>query len=115
MKFNLVFLCLISFFSCQKKEKNYLIIYPEYCGGCIVRNFTTINKNEFIDEFSVLFDTTDLFILEQAKQNKLNYTHLNNSEIYEKFGDFANLVIVNKQGKSHELSTNETIQKGIHF
>lgn len=102
-------------FSCQEKDKNKLIVYPEYCQGCIIRNFSELKSSNMINEFDIYFDTTDLFILNSAKQNKFNFYHIANTDIPSKFGDYANIVVINKDGEVHELKTNETIEKGVHF
>jgi len=117
MKFNfLFFLLIVLFFSCSEKNKNIdMVIYPEYCGGCVSRNFSAIKNNDLNDKFNIYFDSTDLFILNESKLNKLDFNHIDNTDIRSKFGDYANIVILMLDGEAIELKTNETIEKGKHF
>jgi hypothetical protein len=92
-----------------------LVVYPEYCGGCVIRNFSELKNKKLADKFTVYFDTTNTFILNCATQNKLNFQHIYNKDIPAKFGDYANVVVINLDGKTIELKTNETITKGVHF
>lgn len=117
MKFNFFFiLIMLLFSSCsEKNEKNILVVFPDYCGGCVSKNFLTIDQNNLNDKFKIYFDTTDSFVLNAAKMNKLSYNHIYNKDIPPKFGDHANLVIIDLAGKSTELTTNEILEKGRHY
>lgn len=92
-----------------------MVVYPEYCGGCVTRNFQTIRNEKKDDRFNVHFDTTDRFILEAAKLNGIKYYHVDNHEIRSKFGDYANIVLFSKGMEPKELKTNETMEKGKHY
>ena len=115
IKFSLILTLFLSVVSCTNKSKNKLIVYPEYCQGCILRNFAALKDSDYVINFDVYFDTTDLNLVEIAKKNKIPYHHIDNSEIAVKFGDFANLVVINEVGNKYELKTNETLTRGIHF
>jgi hypothetical protein len=113
-KFIIIF-CSAILFSCTDKDKNKIIVFPEYCQGCVVRNFESINNQKTGSEFEIYFDTTDAFVLRTANNNKLKFQHISNQDIPGKFGDYANLVVINSKGRSIELKTNETLTKGVHF
>ncbi len=117
MKFNLIIILVSSLsFGCGfSRNKTKLIVYPVYCGGCVIDNFAIINQQGLNSTFDVFFDTTNVFIVNEAKKNRLHYYHLAENDIYEKFGDYANVVVINKNGKPIELKTNERLEKGIHY
>ncbi len=103
-------------YSCSiLNNKTKMIIYPEYCGGCVSRNFSEIKIKNLQINFIVYFDTSDKFTLERADINQINYKHISNKEIANKFGDFANIVTQKKGSSFVELKTNETIEYGIHY
>jgi len=112
----LVFICILLSFSCEFwNDKIDLVVYPEYCRGCVSKNFSSIRLDSLGSTFSVYFDTTDTYVLNEAKRNKLRYTHISKSEVRPKFGDYANVVIFPPGKKAVELSTNEVLSKGVHF
>lgn len=117
MKFNFLLSILILLLtSCSREnKKNTLVVYADHCGGCVSKNFSTINNNKLNDELNIYFDTTNAFVLNEAKQNKLNFIHIANKDIPSKFGDLANIVVINLKGDVIELTTNQVIEKGIHF
>ena len=116
MKSKLVIIvCSVILLSCTDRNKNKIIVFPEYCQGCVVRNFEAMKNQKISSEFEIYFDTTDAFVLQTAKNNKLKFHHISNQDIPEKFGDYANLVVINSAGKTTELKTNETLSKGVHF
>lgn len=117
MRYNILilFLLISISLSCNKKTKTDLVVYPEYCAGCVSKNFFIIKNNNLNDKFNIYFDTTDLYILKAAKLNNLNYNHIDFSEIRPKFGDYANIVLIPPEGIPEELRTNEFIRKGKHF
>jgi hypothetical protein len=91
------------------------VVFPDHCGGCVSKNFHTINSKKLNDELNIYFDTTDSFVLNEAKRNNLGFIHIDNKDIPAKFGDYANIVIVNLKGEAIELTTNEVVEKGKHF
>ncbi len=101
--------------SCGVDNKVDLVVYPEYCGGCVSRIFYTIKNDKVDDKFNIYFDTTDIFVLGAAKLNSLNFNHLENSNIRLKFGDYANVVLFSSGKEPIELKTNEIIEKGKHY
>jgi len=116
MNYKLIFTFVVLLFlsSCQEK-KNTLVVYPEYCGGCVIRNFTKLKETGRSGEFDIYFDTTDAFVLSNAKKSHFKFHHISNDAIAAKWGDYANVVVINTDGKVTELKTNETIQKGVHY
>lgn len=117
MKFRLSLITLmLLFFTCNVKDKKAdLVVYPEYCGGCVTRNFSTIKNNNWGDQFNIYFDSTDAFLLDQSKLNNLQFHHIDNNDIRSKFGDYSNIAIIKQGGEPIELKTNETLEKGKHF
>jgi hypothetical protein len=119
MNYNLAGLFLFVFLigtSCNdKNKKNDLIVYPEYCGGCVIKNFGEIKNKNLEDRFNLYFDSTDIFILNTAKMNNLEFTHVDKSQIPLKFGDYANLVVIKSNSQAIELRTNEIITEGVHY
>lgn len=106
---------LLFFTNCTSKDKIDVIVYPDYCGGCVTRNFYEISQSKDIEKFNIYFDSTDRFIFNESKSFGLNFIHIDNNDIPLKFGDYANLVVINLQGDVFELKTNETIYKGKHY
>ena len=92
-----------------------IIVFPEYCGGCVQRNFKIIHQESTNNSFKLYFDSTDRFVLNEAKRYNLNYEHIDRKSIYIKFGDYANLVVRKQNGETIELQTNQVIQKGVHY
>lgn len=117
MKYNalIIFLIVILFSCSPENNKVNLVVYPEYCGGCVSRNFYIIKNDNLKDKFSVYFDTTDVFILDAAKTNNLKFIHTNNNNIRSKFGDYANIVLFSSGKDPIELKTNEILEKGKHY
>ncbi|WP_457618658.1 hypothetical protein [Lutibacter sp.] len=116
MKYKLLIIFFLSITaSCVDRFKNKIIVFPEYCQGCVVRNFEALKNQKIGSDFEIYFDTTDVFVLQTANDNKLQFQHISNQDIPEKFGDYANLVVINSKGKTTELKTNETLTKGVHF
>jgi hypothetical protein len=117
MKFNFFLIpFILLLISCnEQNKKNSLVVFRDYCGGCVSKNFRAINNNKLNDELSIYFDTTDSFVLNEAKRNKLDFIHISNKDIPAKFGDFANIVVLNAKGEVTELTTNDVIEKGKHF
>ncbi len=112
----LTILFIVVLFSCSpENNKIDLVVYPEYCGGCVSRNFHAIKNDNLEDKFNVYFDTTDTFILEAANINSLKFYHMDNSKIRAKFGDYANIVLFSTGKEPIELKTNEIIEKGKHY
>lgn len=111
----LIFSCLLLLCSCAHENEIDLVVYPEYCGGCVKRNFKVLGIQNYDGKFNIYFDTTDTFILGQARLNDLVYHHIDNGEIRSKFGDYANIVLISAAGERIELRTNETIKKGTHY
>lgn len=117
MKYSAIVLLLgLLLSSCQTKNRKVsMIVYPEYCRGCVVGNFDAIRQEKAVQDFIIYFDTTDAFILELAVANRLLYQHVKNSEIPARFGDYANLLVLAPGKPPVELRTNEIIQSGVHF
>ncbi|MDR9399716.1 hypothetical protein [Salibacter sp.] len=118
MKYNsIVFLVSILIIgSCKQSDKVKVIVYPEYCKGCVIKNFSSISNNSNLNnKVSIYFDTTDSFILNTAKKYHLGYKHIDNANIPLEFGDYANVVVINLEGEPTELRTNEVLEKGKHF
>ena len=112
----LIILSIVTLISCgQRNNEIDLVVYPEYCGGCVVRNFHTIKNDSLENKFKVYFDTTDKFILEAASLNNLKFKHIDNREIRSRFGDYANIVLFSSETSPIELRTNEIIEKGKHY
>lgn len=112
----LFLLFFILLFSCgQENNKINLVVFPDYCGGCVSRNFHALKNINTEDKFNVYFDTSDLFILDAAKLNNLKFTHIDNSKIHAKFGDYANIVLFTPGKEPTELKTNEIVEKGKHY
>ncbi len=110
-----IIFCLGILSSCADRSKNKIIVFPEYCQGCVVRNFESMKNQKIDSEFEIYFDTTDVFVLQTANNNSLKFQHISNQDIPEKYGDYANLVVIDSEGKTTELKTNETLTKGVHF
>lgn len=115
MKFKAVLVLAVLLYSCQNASKNTLIVYPIYCGGCVDRNFHELSEKNLANEFNIYFDTTDAFLLSKATLYKLKTHHIKNKKIPYRFGDYSNIVIINKKGETFELRTDETLEKGIQF
>ena len=117
MRYNFLFIILITLLtSCHMgNKKSIVVVFPDHCGGCVSKNFRAINANKLNDELDIYFDTTITSVLNEAKQNNLNFIHIANKDIPARFGDFANIVIINSEGKATELSTDQVIEKGKHF
>lgn len=71
MKYNffLVFFFLSGFIVCGGKEKNELVVYFEYCQGCIIWNFFRLKVDYVVDWFEVYIDIIDVFLLKNVKDN----------------------------------------------
>lgn len=110
-----LFISITFLFSCNLKEKPKVIVYPQYCGGCVLKNFDMLSHKVAKESFSLYFDTTDVFVLNACKKVNLNYKHLDNDEIYRRFGDNANVVVISKKGKLKELNTNQVINTETDF
>lgn len=108
-------LSLFAIASCYNDHKRVdLIVYPEYCKGCVSKNFFILKNKDFDKYVDIYFDTTDVFLLNTAKLNDLSYNHIDNDDVFLNYGDYAN-VVVSKNGHVTELKTNEVIEKGKHF
>tara|TARA_R110002072_G_scaffold302060_2_gene483619 strand:+ start:42151 stop:42507 length:357 start_codon:yes stop_codon:yes gene_type:complete len=107
---------LLLFASCSGgKSEIDLVVFPDYCGGCVIKNFSEIKNASAEEEFNIYFDTTDSFILDVAIANNLDFNHVNSSEIASTFGDYANIVVIKLGHEAIELKTNELIEKGKHY
>lgn len=111
-KYLLLFFILLSCNSANKQNFNdSVIVYSTYCGGCVVKNFALLRHNNKFKDTRLIFDTSNTFILDEAKKNHLVYNHLCNDSILINFGQLANIVYINRKGKKIELKTNESILK----
>ena len=109
-------LLLIILCSCSLQDSKIdLVVYPEYCVGCVIKNFQAIKNNSLDEKFNIYFDTTDKFILDAANSNGLEYNYIENEKIALHYGDYANIVLFKKNEAPIELKTNEKIKKGKHF
>ena len=65
MKYSTLILFFIGLlFSCKvENNKIDLVVYPDYCGGCVSSNFSAIKNNNMQDKFTIYIDTTNIFIL----------------------------------------------------
>lgn len=99
--------------SCSKSGFE-VVIYQTYCKGCVITNFGILGEIKDTEEFSLYFDTTDIFLRSEANLNGLEYFHMENEDIPSRFGDFSNVVVQSSIG-TFELKTNEKIEKGVHY
>lgn len=93
----------------EQNFNNSVIVYSTYCGGCVVKNFELLKSNDKFKTTRLIFDTTNSFILDEAKKNNLKYEHLGNDSILINFGQLANIVFINIKGLKNEIKTNESI------
>lgn len=100
---------------CNKAEKVDIIVYPEYCGGCIETNFALLNNQELKGKFNLYLDSNNHFLLHEARINKLNFIQIDNDKIREKFGDYDNIVVLDRNGKKKEMPTNKKININALF
>lgn len=115
MKYSFLILFPILLFSCQSPGKQKLVVYPEYCHGCILRNFMQIKKDKSINDFVVYLDTSDSFLRSFMKRNGFKINPIKSDSIKFVFGDYSNILFINLEGKKVELKTNETLIKGVNY
>ena len=102
--------------SCNsRKLKIDIVVFPEYCGACVAKNFQAIVNDEVENCFVLYLDTTDQFLKDLAKLYNLEFIHISNYNIQHKFGDYANIVLYPPKQKPIELKTNEIIERGKHY
>lgn len=106
---------LISFLYSCGEEKIKVVVFPEYCGGCVENNFQILSNQKLEDQYELFFDTTDYFILNEAKRNHLKFNNVTPHEVRMKFGDYANIILIDKDGSVEELSTISIIDVDKYF
>jgi len=115
MRFSALIFAFILLFQtgCNKNEVK-IVVYPNYCKGCVMKNFPILKDIQGKENIALFFDTTDVFLRSEANLNNLLFKHVENDVIPSQFGDFANLVVI-KGDQAIELRTNEKIEKGTHY
>ncbi len=115
MKYSVISILIVLFYSCSNNNKLKLVVYPEYCQGCIIRNFMQIKKDNTKDKFQIYLDTSDQFLFSFIKNNGFKIHHIKKEDIKFQFGDYCNILFINKEGRKFELKTNETLKKGKNY
>lgn len=99
-----------SLISCNTKPNGeHVIVYRYHCNGCVEKNFKVIANSQDKNNINVIIDTSDFFVNEVAKNNNITVKHLSYDEITKQFGDYANVVYIDRNGKVVELRTDEII------
>lgn len=115
MKYSIVLVLFTTLLSCNYTNQKKLVVYPEYCHGCILRNFLQIKKEKKQDEFITYIDTTDEFLNSFMNRNGYRVHHIKNDSIKFIFGDYSNILYIDNKGLKIELKTNETLGKEIEY
>lgn len=99
--------------SCHENSKNKIVFSCILCKGCVQNNLEFIIKNKLYERYEVILDTNCLNNnnIENYKQTK--FKHLSFDEIKQKYGEFGNFILIDKDGKKTEFMTDMSISEYI--